>query len=65
VKDDELDEIDRELYIIEIERRILKYQCKDFNMWHYWNNRLKEVDPYNPLLEVGFHGLPYFGGCKD
>jgi len=34
-------------------------------MWRYWNSKLKEVDPYNPLLEVGFHGLPYFRGNKD
>jgi len=26
---------------------------------------LQEVDPHNPLLEVGFHGLPYTGGLKD
>jgi len=26
---------------------------------------LQEVDPHNPLLEVGFHGLPFTGGLKD
>jgi len=26
---------------------------------------LQEVDPHNPLLEVGFHGLPISGGLKD
>jgi hypothetical protein len=34
-------------------------------MWHYYRAMLQEVDPHNPLLEVGFHGLPYFGGLKD
>jgi hypothetical protein len=44
---------------------VLEYQCRDFNRWHYYRNMLQEVDPHNPLLEVGFHGLPYFGGFKD
>jgi len=44
---------------------VLHYQCKDFNRWHYYRTMLQEVDPHNPLLEVGFHGLPYTGGLND
>ena len=65
MKTDEIDEEERDAFIQAVERMVLEYQCKDFHRWHYYRNMLKEVDPDNPLLEVGFHGLPYFGGLKD
>jgi len=65
MKKEELEEITREAFIQVVERMVLEYQCKDFHRWHYYRNMLQEVDPHNPLLEVGFHGLPYFGGLKD
>lgn len=65
MEDEELEEITKEAFIQAVERMVLEYQCKDFNRWHYYRNMLQEVDPNNPLLEVGFHGLPYFGGLKD
>ena len=64
MKTDEIDE-ERNAFIQAVERIVLQYQCRDFNRWHYYRSMLKEVDPHNPLLEVGFHGLPYFGGLKD
>jgi len=65
MKKEELEEITREAFIQVVERMVLEYQCKDFHRWHYYRNMLQEVDPHNPLLEVSFHGLPYFGGLKD
>jgi len=65
MKKEELEEITRDAFIQVVERMVLEYQCKDFHRWHYYRNMLQEVDPHNPLLEVGFHGLPYFGGLKD
>jgi len=65
MEDEELEEITRELYIQAVEQKVREYQSRDFHMWHYYRNMLQEVDPHNPLLEVGFHGLPYFGGLKD
>ena len=65
MKTDEIDEEERDAFIQAVERMVLEYQCKDFHRWHYYRNMLQEVDPDNPLLEVGFHGLPYFGGLKD
>ncbi|MGC8758174.1 hypothetical protein [Caldisericum sp.] len=56
---------ERDAFIQAVERMVLEYQCKDFNRWHYWGSILEELDPHNPLLEVGFHGLPYFSGLKD
>ena len=64
MKTDEIDE-ERNAFIQAVERMVLEYQCIDFHRWHYYRNMLQEVDPDNPLLEVGFHGLPYFGGLKD
>ena len=64
MKTDEIDE-ERNAFIQAVERMVLEYQCKDFHRWHHYRNMLQEVDPHNPLLEVGFHGLPYFGGLKD
>jgi hypothetical protein len=64
MKTDEIDEEARDAFIQAVERMVLEYQCKDFNRWHYYRNMLQEVDPDNPLLEVGFHGLP-FTGLKD
>ena len=63
-RDEDNDE-ERDAFIQAVERMVLEYQCKDFHRWHYYRNMLQEVDPDNPLLEVGFHGLPYFGGLKD
>jgi hypothetical protein len=65
MKKEELEEITRDAFIQAVERMVLEYQSRDFNRWHYYRNMLQEVDPHNPLLEVGFHGLPYFGGLKD
>jgi len=65
MKKEELEEITREAFIQVVERMVLEYQCKDFHRWHYYRNMLQEVDPHNPLLEVGFHGLPYTGGLND
>jgi len=65
MKKEELEEITREAFIQAVERMVLEYQCKDFHRWHYYRNMLQEVDPHNPLLEVGFHGLPFTGGLKD
>jgi hypothetical protein len=62
---EEIEEIARELYIQAVEQKVREYQCRDFHMWHYYRAMLQEVDPHNPLLEIGFHGLPYFGGLKD
>jgi len=59
------DEVERDAFIQAVKRMVLKYQRKDFERWHHWNKKLEELDPYNPLLEVGFHGLPYTGGMKD
>ena len=61
----ELEEITKEAFIQAVERKVIEYQSRDFHRWHYYRNMLQEVDPHNPLLEVGFHGLPYFGGLKD
>ena len=61
----EIKRITREAYIQSVERIVLQYQCKDFNKWHHYTKMLQKVDPYNPLLKVGFHGLPYTGGFKD
>ena len=58
-------EVEREAFIQAVERMVLQCQCIDFHQWHYWRNILQELDPYNPLLEVGFQGLPYTGGLKD
>ena len=58
-------EVERDALIQAVERMVLQYQCIDFHQWHYWKNILQELDPYNPLLEIGFHGLPYTGGMKD
>ena len=57
-------EAERDAFIQAVERMVLQYQCIDFHQWHYWKNILQELDPYNPLLEVGFHGLPYTGGMR-
>ena len=65
MKKEELEEITREAFIQAVERMVLQYQCRDFHRWHYYRNMLQEVDPHNPLLEVGFHGLPYTTGLKD
>ena len=65
MENEEIEEIARELYIQAVEQKVRKYQCRDFHMWHYYRAMLQEVDPHNPLLEVGFHGLPYTGGLKD
>jgi len=65
MKKEELEEITRDAFIQAVERMVLQYQCRDFHRWHYYRNMLQEVDPHNPLLEVGFHGLPYSGGFKD
>ena len=65
MENEELEEITKEAFIQAVERMVLEYQSRDFHMWHYYRNMLQEVDPHNPLLEVGFHGLPYFGGLKD
>ena len=65
MKKEELEKMTRDAFIQAVKRMVLHYQCKDFNEWHYYRNMLQEVDPDNPLLEVGFHGLPYFGGFKD
>jgi len=65
MKKEELEEITREAFIQAVERMVLEYQCRDFHRWHYYRNMLQEVDPHNPLLEVGFHGLPFTGGLKD
>ena len=62
---EEIEEITRDAFIQAVERMVLEYQSRDFHMWHYYRAMLQEVDPHNPLLEVGFHGLPYFGGFKD
>jgi hypothetical protein len=62
---EEIEEITRDAFIQAVERMVLEYQSRDFHMWHYYRAMLQEVDPHNPLLEVGFHGLPYFGGLKD
>ena len=65
MKKEELEEMTRDAFIQAVKRMVLQYQCKDFNKWHYYRTMLQEVDPDNHLLEVGFHGLPYFGGLKD
>ena len=65
MKKEELEEITREAFIQAVERMVLEYQCRDFHRWHYYRNMLQEVDPHNPLLEVGFHGLHFTGGLKD
>ena len=65
MKKEELEEITRDAFIQAVERMVLEYQCRYFNRWHYYRTMLQEVDPHNPLLEVGFHGLPYFGGLRD
>ena len=65
MKKEELEKMTRDAFIQAVKRMILQYQCKDFNKWYYYRTMLQEVDPYNPLLEVGFHGLPYSGGFKD
>jgi len=65
MEDEELEEITKEAFIQAVEHMVLEYQCKDFHKWHYYRNMLQEVDPHNPLLEVGFHGLSFTGGLKD
>jgi len=65
MKKEELEEMTRDAFIQAVERKVLEYQGKDFNEWHYYYKKLQEVDPDNPLLEVGFHGLPFIGGLKD
>ena len=58
-------EVERKAFIQAVEKLVLQYQRTDFQRWHHWYKKLEELDPYNPLLEVGFHGLPYFGSFKD
>ena len=65
MKKEELEEITREAFIQAVERMVLEYQCKDFHRWHYYRAMLQEVDPHNPLPEIGFHGLPYTGGLRN
>jgi hypothetical protein len=65
MKKGEIDEEERDAFIQAVERMVLHYQCRDFHRWHYYRSMLQEVDPHNPLLEVGFHGLPMSGGLKD
>jgi len=48
-------------FILKVELRIKKYQGNNFQEWCYWKEALERVDPDNPLLLVGFHGLPYTG----
>ena len=48
-------------FIKDVELRIKRYQGNNFQEWCYWKHALERVDPDNPLLEVGFHGLPYTG----
>ncbi|MGQ9847158.1 MAG: hypothetical protein ACUVQP_06625 [Bacteroidales bacterium] len=62
---DEENEVEREVFIQAVERMGLLYQCIDFNECNYCRSILEELDPYNPLLEVGFQGLTFTGGLKD
>ena len=57
--------MDKKEMIKKIEQLVLKNQNKDFQEWLYWNRKLEKLDPHNPLLEVGFHGLPIFGFGGD
>jgi hypothetical protein len=65
MKKGEINEEERDAFIQAVERMVLHYQSRDFHRWHYYRSMLQEVDPHNPLLEVGFHGLPMSGGLKD
>ena len=57
--------MNKEKQIKEIEKKVLQYQKKDFQEWLYWFRKLEAVDPHNKLLEIGFHGLPFFGFGGD
>ena len=57
--------MDKKEMIKKIEQLVLKNQNKDFQEWLYWNRKLEKLDPKNPLLDIGFHGLPIFGFGGD
>lgn len=57
--------MDRETRIKEIIAKIKEYEWKDREMWEYWRSVLYKLDPHNPYLELGFHGLPYFTWKED
>jgi len=41
-------------YIKQIEERVRYWQGKDFPTWEIWYERLKRMDPKNPLLKKPF-----------
>lgn len=46
--------------IIDIfESKVIEFQGQDFEEWKHWEDKLKEVDPRNPLLQKDFHGLSH------
>ena len=51
--------------IAELEKKMKQYQGKDFQSWHHCYNELERIDPHNPLLQFGFHGLPFLGWKGD
>jgi len=59
------DEEERDAFIQAVERMVLEYQCKDFKQLYYYRTVLQGMDPHNPQLELGFHGLPFFGHRID
>jgi hypothetical protein len=44
----------------ELEKKVKRYQAKDFKKWREAVEKLAKIDPQNPLCKVGFYGKPYF-----
>jgi hypothetical protein len=55
----------KDIRIEMIVEKMRQYQCKDFKQWYYYRSVLQGMDPHHPQLELGFHGLPFFGHRID
>jgi len=59
---EEIEKEARKAYIRAVEYKVKEYQGKNFVEWHYWKEKLEELEPDNPMLKEGFHGKPYTSG---
>jgi hypothetical protein len=55
--------MDKEETVKAVEEKVRECRGKSFEEWYYWKRKLEKLDPGNPLLDVGFRGKPYTGGC--
>jgi hypothetical protein len=65
VKKEELNKEAKRVFIELLAEKVKQHQGKNFQEWYYWKRKLEEADPDNPLLEKGFHGLPYNSSLRD